>query len=160
MTPPTLRSQSAVVLATFGYVGFAPFAPGTVGSAAALVVFVPLRLAANPWIEVLTSVALFFAGVWAARVTEQHLGVDDPGPVVIDEVVGMLVSLLFLPFSWPVVAAAFVAFRCFDIVKPWPAGRLESLHGGWGIMADDVMAAIYANLLVHLLVWFRPEWMR
>jgi phosphatidylglycerophosphatase A len=78
---------------------------------------------------------------------------------VIDEVVGMLVSLLWLPSSWTVVVAAFVAFRVFDILKPWPANRLERLHGGWGIMADDVMAGVYANLLVQLLVWWRPELM-
>jgi len=53
-----------------------------------------------------------------------------------------------------------VAFRVFDIIKPWPAGRLERLHGGWGIMADDVMAGVYANLAVQLLVWWRPELMR
>jgi phosphatidylglycerophosphatase A len=59
-----------------------------------------------------------------------------------------------------VVFAAFVAFRVFDVVKPWPADRLERLHGGWGIMADDVMAGIYANLAVQVLVWWRPELMR
>jgi phosphatidylglycerophosphatase A len=160
MTTPTLRSRGAVALASFGYVGFAPFAPGTVGSAAALLLFVPLRRAAIPWLDVAAIVLLFCAGVWSARITEQHLGVEDPGPVVIDEVVGMLISLLWLPSSWTVVVAAFVAFRVFDIVKPWPANRLERLHGGWGIMADDCMAGVYANLAVQLLVWWRPELMR
>ena len=160
MTTRTLRSRGAVALASFAYVGFTPFAPGTAGSAAALLLFAPLRRAAIPGIEIVAVVLLFCAGVWSARVTEQHLGVEDPGPVVIDEVVGMLVSLLWLPSSWMVVFAAFVAFRVFDVVKPWPADRLERLHGGWGIMADDVMAGIYANLAVQLFVWWRPELMR
>ena len=160
MTTTTLRSRGAVALASFAYVGFAPVAPGTVGSAAALLLFAPLRWAAIPGLEVATVALLFCAGVWSASLTEQHLGVEDPGPVVIDEVVGMLISLLWLPSSWMVVAAAFVAFRVFDIIKPWPADRLERLHGGWGIMADDLMAGVYANLVVQLLVWWRPELMR
>ena len=79
---------------------------------------------------------------------------------MIDEVLGMLVSLLWLPVSWPVVLAAFLLFRVFDIIKPWPAGRFEHLGGGLGIMADDAMAGVYANLVVQGLVWWLPEWMR
>jgi phosphatidylglycerophosphatase A len=99
---------------------------------------------------------LVVAGAWSARLAERALGVEDPGPVVIDEVVGMLVSLLFLPGTWPVMVAAFIAFRVFDIVKPWPAGRLEDVPGGWGVMADDVMAGVYANLTIQILLWARP----
>jgi phosphatidylglycerophosphatase A len=160
MTSQARRNRVAVALASFGYVGFAPAAPGTVGSAAAFLLFVPLRLAAVPGLELAAAVVLFFAGVWAAHVTEASLGVEDPGLVVIDEVVGMLVSLLWLPLSWAVCLAAFLAFRVFDIVKPWPTKRFERLRGGWGIMADDVMAGVYANLVVQLLAWWRPEWMR
>jgi phosphatidylglycerophosphatase A len=156
MTTRTLRSQLAVAFATFGYVGFAPVAPGTVGAAAAIPVFLLLRLAGSAWLEVAVCAAIVAAGAWSARLTEQALGVEDPGPVVIDEVVGMLISLLWLPGSWPVILAAFVAFRIFDIVKPWPAGRLEHVPGGWGVMADDVMAGIYANLLVQVLIRVRP----
>jgi phosphatidylglycerophosphatase A len=79
---------------------------------------------------------------------------------VLDEVVGMLVSLLWLPSSWVVYLAAFVAFRAFDIVKLWPTNRFERFPGGWGIMADDVMAGVYANVVLQALVWWRPEWMR
>jgi phosphatidylglycerophosphatase A len=100
--------------------------------------------------------AIVVAGAWSARITEEALGVEDPGPVVIDEVVGMFVSLLWLPATWPVILAAFLAFRVFDIVKPWPAGRLEHVPGGWGVMADDVMAGVYANLAVQILIWARP----
>jgi phosphatidylglycerophosphatase A len=75
---------------------------------------------------------------------------------VIDEVVGMFVSLLFLPATWLVVLAGFVAFRVFDIIKPWPADRFEQIPGGWGVMADDVMAGVYANLTLQFLLWARP----
>ena len=160
MTTPTRSSRIAVAIASFGYTGFAPVAPGTVGSAAAFLLILPLRWAAVPGLEPAAAILLFVLGVWSARITERHLGVEDPGPVVLDEVVGMFVSLVWLPSSWPVFLSAFVAFRAFDIVKLWPTNRFERLPGGWGIMADDVMAGVYANAVVHLLVWWRPEWMR
>jgi phosphatidylglycerophosphatase A len=156
MTAPTLRSNFAVAFASFGYVGFAPVAPGTVGAAAAIPFFLLLRRADSAWLEIAVCAAIVAAGAWSARITEQALGVEDPGPVVIDEVVGMFVSLLFLPATWPVILAGFVAFRAFDIVKPWPADRLEHVPGGWGVMADDVMAGVYANLSLQLLLWLRP----
>jgi phosphatidylglycerophosphatase A len=145
-----------VAFASFGYVGFAPVAPGTVGSAAAIPLFLLLRRAGSPWIEIAVCGVLVVAGAWSARLAERALGVEDPGPVVIDEVLGMLVSLLFLPGTWPVIVAAFIAFRVFDVVKPWPAGRLEDVPGGWGVMADDVMAGVYANLTIQILLWARP----
>jgi phosphatidylglycerophosphatase A len=156
MTTPSVRTRAAVALASFGYVGFIPFAPGTCGSAAAILLFLPLRWSGSLAVELAGTVVVMLAGVWAATLTERHLGVEDPGPVVIDEVLGMLVGMLFLPGTWLVIAAVFIAFRAFDIVKPWPANRLERLPRGWGIMADDLMAGIYANLAVHLVVWLRP----
>jgi phosphatidylglycerophosphatase A len=82
----------------------------------------------------------------------------DPGIVVVDEIVGMWVTLLFLPFTPMTAALGFLLFRAMDIVKPYPARELEGLRAGWGIMADDVMAGIYANLLLRLalLVWTGP----
>lgn len=156
MTARTLRSSLAVAFASFGYVGFAPVAPGTVGAAAAVPLFLLLRWGGSAWLEIVVCAVIVVAGAWSARLTEHALGVEDPGPVVIDEVVGMLVSLLFLPGTWPVIVAAFVAFRVFDIVKPWPARRLEHIPGGWGVMADDVMAGVYANLAVQILLRVRP----
>lgn len=160
MTTPSVRSRAAVALASFVYVGFAPFAPGTVGSAAALLLFLPVRWAGSLALELAVVALVTVVGVWAATDAEKALGVEDPGPVVIDEVAGMLVSLLFLPASWAVIAAAFLAFRIFDVIKPWPCNRLERLHGGLGIMADDLMAGVYANLVVQALVWWRPDLMR
>ena len=84
---------------------------------------------------------------------EHHLHTEDPGPVVIDEVMGMLITMFMNPGGWVVAIAGFLLFRLFDIVKPFPARRLEKLPGGTGIMADDAMAAVYANVALRLVIW-------
>ena len=160
MKPQTVGTRVALAVATFGYAGHSPVAPGTAGSAAGLLLIVPLRMLGYHWLDLAVAAALFVVGVWSATLVERHLGIEDPGLVVVDEVLGMLVSLLWLPLSWQVILAAFLVFRAFDIIKPWPAGRFERLGGGLGIMADDAMAGMYANLVVQGLVWWRPEWMR
>lgn len=148
----------ALFVCTFGYVGYAPVAPGTVGSLAGLAVYGLLRaVSAPPLIDLLVIAALFGAGVWSGTHAERHFGGTDPGPGVIDEVVGMLVTLWLLPATWTIAILGFLIFRVFDVIKPWPAGRLESLHGGLGMMADDVMAAIYANLALRGLVLLVPS---
>ncbi|MBK5298041.1 MAG: phosphatidylglycerophosphatase A [Vicinamibacteria bacterium] len=140
----------ALFVCTFGYIGYFPIAPGTVGSAAGVVVYGLLRaLGASPIVDLGVIAALFVAGVWSGTLAEQHFGGTDPGPGVVDEVVGMLVTLWALPETWTLVIVAFVVFRILDIIKPWPASRFEALHGGLGMMADDVMAAIYGNLLLR-----------
>jgi phosphatidylglycerophosphatase A len=156
MTTASLRARGAVALASFGYVGFFPFAPGTAGSAAALVIFLPVRWAGSLALEIALAALVAVTGVWAATEAERALGRQDPGPVVIDEVAGMLVSLFFLPATWPVIVTAFLAFRIFDIIKPWPCDALERLHGGLGIMADDLAAGVYANLTVQFLIRIIP----
>lgn len=156
MTP---MKPLALLIATAGYSGHFPMAPGTVGSAVGLLVFWLVRLAGGGWIEAAVIVGSFLAGAWAAGVAERHYGRSDPGAVVIDEVMGMLVTLAFLPVSWTGALVGFFAFRLTDIVKPWPARSLESLPGGWGVMADDAMAAVYAHLLVRAACWAWPAWM-
>jgi phosphatidylglycerophosphatase A len=152
-------TRLAVFLSSAGYSGFVPFAPGTVGSAVGLGVYAALRWAhAGPLTDLLVIAVLTGVGVWSATVAERHFGLEDPGPVVIDEVAGMLTSLAFTGVSWTGAMAGFVLFRLFDIVKPYPAGRLERLPGGFGIMADDIMAGIYANLAVRALLWAAPGW--
>ena len=146
----------AVFVCTFGYVGYFPIAPGTVGSAAGLVFYLLVWWAQSPIVEVGLIVALFAAGVWAGTITERYFGGIDPGPIVLDEVVGMLITLAFIPVGVAGALAGFVLFRIFDVVKPYPAGRLEQLHGGLGVMADDAMAAVYANLSLRLLIWLLP----
>jgi len=101
-------------------------------------------------------VAPFTAGVWAASSAEQQLGGTDPGPVVIDEVVGMLITVAWIPVTPLGALAGFLIFRVLDVVKPWPSRQFESLHGGLGIMADDAMAAVYGHLLMRGLVLVAP----
>jgi phosphatidylglycerophosphatase A len=149
----------AVFLATFGYVGFFPIAPGTAGSAAALVLYAILRWFGSPALEVMTIVVVGAAGVWAASLTEVALARKDPGPVVIDEVLGMLMTLAFIPLSVTGVLVGFFVFRVLDVIKPFPAGRLEHLPRGFGIMADDAMAGLYGQLLMRLGVLAAPEWL-
>ena len=151
-------TRLAVLLATVAYCGYFPIAPGTVGSAAGLIVYLLVWWTRSPIVEVALIAGTFAAGTWAATQAERHFGGIDPGPVVIDEVLGMLVTLAFIPVGYSGALAGFVIFRVFDVIKPYPANRLEKLHGGLGIMADDAMAGIYANLALRLLMWLLPAW--
>jgi phosphatidylglycerophosphatase A len=101
------------------------------------------------------AVAMFFIGVFASARMEEELG-EDPPVVVVDEVVGMWISLLFLPKGIWIAGLSFLLFRLFDIVKPPPARRLEALQHGWGIMLDDVAAALYANVAARLALYLLP----
>lgn len=152
-------TRLAVFIATAGYSGYFPFAPGTVGSAVGLLFYVLVWWMASPVFEVAFIVALFVAGVWAGTTAERYFGGVDPGPIVLDEVVGMLITLAFIPgIGLSGALAGFVLFRIFDVIKPYPASRLERLHGGLGVMADDAMAAVYANVSLRLLLWLLPGW--
>ncbi len=156
---PAARTPLSVWLATVGGAGYFPIAPGTVGSAAGVTLFAALRWAkASAAIEVLVVVAIFVVGCWAGSQAERHFSLEDPGPVVIDEVVGQLVTLAFLPVSWMGMLVGFFVFRILDIVKPYPARQFEQLHGGLGIMADDAMAGIYGNVILRLMAWVAPTW--
>lgn len=151
-------TRLAVLLATVGYCGYFPIAPGTVGSAAGLVVYLLVWWAQSPIVEAGLIALVFAAGTWAATHAERFFGGIDPGPVVIDEVLGMLVTLAFIPVGWSGALAGFFIFRVFDVIKPYPANRLEKFHGGFGIIADDAMAGIYANLTLRFLMWLLPAW--
>ena len=149
----------AVFLASFGYVGYFPIAPGTAGSLAALALFAFLRWIGEPAIELGAIVAVFAIGIWAAHGTEIAVGRKDPGIVVIDEVLGMLITLAVLPVSIWGVALGFLFFRALDVIKPFPAAQLEHLHGGMGIMADDAIAGLYSHILLRVCMWLVPVWL-
>src|SRR5215813_8001752 len=140
----------ALALATSAGVGYVPFAPGTFGSLVGLLLwwFVPAALP----VQLTLIVVIFVVGSWSGSVAERHFGSTDPGPVVIDEVLGMLITLFLNPVTWGGAVLGFLLFRLSDIVKPFPANKLEQLHGGIGVMADDVMAAIYANLALRIIL--------
>jgi phosphatidylglycerophosphatase A len=150
---PFLDSLAAAVASGLG-LGYSPLAPGTFGAALGVGLFWLAR-SWPAWAHVAGIAVLFLGGTAAAGRLAGMLGRKDPGRVVVDEVAGMWVSLVLLPFGARTALLAFVAFRITDVVKPWPARQMEALPGGWGIMADDMMAGVYANLMVRvaLLVW-------
>lgn len=138
------RPIVALSIATVFGVGYVPFAPGTFGSAVGLVIWA--LLPSSPAAHAGAILVMFAVGAWSGTVAERHFAGTDPGPVVIDEVMGMLLTLFMHPVGWGGALAGFFLFRAFDVLKPYPANRLEQLPGGLGVMADDGMAAVYANL--------------
>jgi phosphatidylglycerophosphatase A len=151
-----VRARIATLIATAGYVGFVPVAPGTFGSAVGLAVYAVVSVP-NSWaVEALVLAVVLVVGIWAADHVEREMG-KDPGAVVVDEVAGMLVTLAFLDVSITGALTGFFIFRALDVVKPPPARRLEDLHGGPGIMLDDVMAGIYSNVALRGLIAFFPD---
>lgn len=149
-----LRAATLFV-ATGAYTGFFPIAPGTVGSALAILMDRGLRAMGSDLLYGAVILAVCVAGGMASEVAEKHFARKDPSYVVVDEVAGMLVSLYLIPVSWIGLLVGFLLFRLLDIIKPFPCRRAERLRGGLGIMADDVIAGVYVNLLLRLasLAW-------
>ena len=143
-----------VHLLAFGFgTGLARFAPGTFGSLPGMLLFW-LTLDFGLYVQSGIAVALALAGIWLCGESARRIGVHDHGGIVWDEIVGMYITLLAAPATLTGWALAFVAFRLFDIVKPWPIRDLDhSIRGGLGIMLDDLVAALYAALLLALYGW-------
>lgn len=143
----------AEALATWFGCGRSPFAPGTVGSLGALLPLLPLLSTEPVWWRMLliVLVAVFLIpGIWSATAYEKITGRADPQPVVIDEVLGQWITLAFATkLSWMSFGLAFLLFRAFDIVKPFPVRQAESLPTGTGIVMDDVVAGLYAGLVLY-----------
>ena len=139
----------ALAIATCG-VGYLPLAPGTFGSLVGVAVFLALTKVASIWL--LVAILVFtFAGIWAGTRTEELSQRKDPGKIVVDEVAGQLIALfplVFAAWSMKTVIVSFILFRFFDIVKPYPANRLQDLKGGMGVMCDDLVAGAYAAIIV------------
>ncbi|HKP81289.1 MAG TPA: phosphatidylglycerophosphatase A [Pyrinomonadaceae bacterium] len=145
----------ALAIATCG-VGYLPLIPGTFGSLVGVGIFLLLsRTVAG---LVVAIIVVTFAGIWAGSRTEELAGRKDPGKVVVDEVAGQLIATLplalFKQWSIAAVMISFVLFRFFDIVKPYPANRLQDIKGGAGIMFDDLVAGVYAAVLVTIFMKF------
>lgn len=131
--------------------GLSPFAPGTMGTLAAIPFIFALRALGNPgfWIVL---VLLFLLGVKLCESASRKLGVHDHGGIVWDEMVGYWLSAAFVPLQWNWLLAAFLLFRFFDILKPWPIRQLDKkVSGGFGIMIDDVVAALFTVLILAVL---------
>ena len=152
------RSQIRIILShPAGWIasglgsGLSPYAPGTVGSLAALLLHFWLR--ELPWpVYLVVIAAVFLLGTWAAQVMITRLRIADPGFIVIDEFVGQWLALIFVPHDWRWVIAGFVLFRVLDIAKPWPISWADrEIHGGFGVMFDDAIAGALAGLVLFLL---------
>ena len=144
------KPLSSLLATGFG-IGHLPVAPGTWGSLMALLPAWGLWCLGGQAALALTSVLLFFPGVWAAHRHAQKTKDPDPSEVVIDEIVGQWIALAFLPLTPVICLCGFLLFRLFDILKPWPVALLEKrFRGGWGVMLDDVMAGVYAGSVLWL----------
>jgi len=133
--------------------GLAPKAPGTFGTLVGLLLFLVLEQVIAPWHVAILAIPLFFVGIWASAVTGRDLGVADHGAIVIDEIVAFLPVAVFANKSPLMLAVAFGLFRLFDIWKPFPIRQVDRrVKGGFGVMIDDILAALYACAVIALLV--------
>ena len=145
-----------VWLATGFGIGYAPVAPGTVGSVPGALLAWSLFLAGGAWASLAGCAIVTAIGFWAAGHAAQRFGATDPRPIVVDEIAGQMLSLVLLRPTLGTLLLGFFLFRLFDVWKPFPVRLLESLPGGSGIMADDLAAGVYANLVLEGTLHWAP----
>ena len=149
------RAARAVILfiSQGAYSGRFPVAPGTAGTIVGIFLYVVMKdLAPGPYLALCILITLL--GTWAAGRAELILGCTDCPSIVIDEIAGFLLAMFMVPTSWGFIVAGFLLFRAFDIVKPWPLKRLQDLHGGLGVMLDDIGAGVYTNIILRIAALF------
>lgn len=150
ISPRLLKHPSVFIATGFGS-GLSPVAPGTAGTLVSLLLFFFMQ--DTTWPLLVLCVMGFIAGVWLCQQTSARLGVHDHGGIVWDEFIGMWLTLLWVPISLTSLVLGFALFRLFDIFKPWPIGYLDKrVHGGLGIMLDDVIAGVFANICLQLIL--------
>jgi phosphatidylglycerophosphatase A len=142
--------EVVMFLAQGAYSGRAPVAPGTAGTAVGVLVYLGVRRL-SPEAYVLLCFLIVLIGMWIADRAEGLLGKKDHPSIVIDEIAGYLVAMFMVPHGWSFVIIGFLLFRIFDIIKPYPLKRLQNLHGGIGVMVDDIGAGIYANVVLRIV---------
>jgi len=153
MTAPSPWLPSSLLATWFGS-GLLPWAPGTWGSLAAVPFGVALFWLSGPFGLLAATVAVFIIGLWASHAYEQVMAIKDPGAIVIDEVAGQWLVLIPAGLNPVFIALAFVLFRAFDVAKPWPVSWADRhLKGAFGIMADDIIAGLYAMAVLYALIW-------
>jgi phosphatidylglycerophosphatase A len=135
-------------IATVGGVGYLPFAPGT--WATAVGVAIAYFLGNNLPVYTIVLLVLLALGIMTTGIIEKQMNQKDPGILVIDEVVGVMITLWGLPLIWPVMICGFFLFRAFDMFKIYPINKLENQPGGWGIMLDDCMAGVYSTIVLRI----------
>ncbi|MBP9854113.1 MAG: phosphatidylglycerophosphatase A [Candidatus Omnitrophica bacterium] len=138
------------MISTFFYIGKSPIAPGSMASLVGALICVLLSKAVILYLLVL--VGVIFIGLVVSGPMEEIVGYKDPSCVVIDEIAGIMLSLMFLPMTWPVLLTAFFLFRALDMFKLFPVDRFEKYEGGLGIMMDDIVAGIYTNIIMQIAV--------
>jgi len=144
-------SRFFLLIATGFGVGYSPVAPGTLGTLVAIPIYYFLSEIPSPLYEI-TLVGFFFLSVWISENAERYFGKKDDQRIVIDEIMGFLITMLWVPKTVPFIIIGFFLFRFFDILKPFPIRRLEKrLKGGYGVVLDDVVAGVYANIILHIL---------
>lgn len=147
-----MRKKLVKVIATFFYIGYLPLMPGTWGSLGGALIYFLVRHNTYLFLSVLA--ALFCAGFYVGGRAEDIFGQKDDKRIVIDEVCGMLLLYLLIPPSRLYIIIGFILFRLFDVLKPYPAKKLEKLPRSLGIMSDDILAALYSYIIVQLAVYF------
>ncbi len=148
-----LRLINKLIATAFG-LGYSPIAPGTMGAIGGIAVYLLIINSLSQVNMILGLLIILFLclGIIASNKLESEWG-KDPSKIVIDEVVGVWIALLFIPSEWQYTLGAFLLFRFFDIVKPLYIKRAEKLKGGWGVMFDDVLAGVYANIVIQIVVF-------
>ena len=147
------KNKIVLLLSTWFGTGLIPPVPGTMGTLGAIPLVILFSFAGN-LIQPLLIIFFVVISIWAADRRSKLLNHEDPSQVVIDEVAGFLVTFLFLPLTWKNLIIGFALFRLFDIFKPFPIRKLERLKGGLGIVMDDLMAGVYTNLCLRLILFF------
>lgn len=149
------KAKNSIILfiAQGAYSGRFPKAPGTAGTVVGVLLYLALQNVSPVWYMVAV-LAVTGIGTWAAGAADRALGTKDSPSIVIDEIAGFLVSMFLIPGTWVSVAAAFLLFRFFDILKPWPLHGLQKLSGGAGVMIDDIGAGIYTNVILQAAIYF------
>ena len=156
MNPELRMNRFFLFIATGFGVGYSRIAPGTLGTLIAIPIYYFLSGIPSPLYEI-TLIGFFFLSVWISENAEIFFEKKDDQRIVIDEIVGFLITMLWVPKTLPVIIMGFFLFRFFDILKPFPIRRMErKLKGGFGVVLDDVAAGVYANIILHLIVRIYP----
>lgn len=145
-----LRDNIVLFIAQGAYSGRSPVAPGTAGTVVGVLLYLLVKDLASLWYGAVFGVVTLI-GIRAAGEADRILGTKDGPSIVIDEIAGFLLAMFLVPFAWGHVAAGFILFRFFDILKPWPINGLQRLPGGIGVMLDDLGAAVYTNVVLQIV---------
>jgi len=152
--PRTLKGHLTLLIATWFYIGYSPIAPGTIASVTAIPLLLLLTHFVSPLVYCIIVLILLVIGVFVSYKAEGMLRSQDPSQIVIDEVVGFLATMVFIPLELKNIMGGLLLFRLMDITKPFPVGRSEALKWGVGVMADDFISAVYANIILRIIMRF------